>query len=67
MRKNGGGHQNNKFSVNTSVEVLIVILFNEGHQGMLKRHVYLRWDGFSVCVCVGGGRDGAISKRWNIL
>ena len=60
--------------MNNSVEALIVILFNEGHQGMLKRHAPLGWVGFScvcmcvcvcvvLCVCVEGGWEMGLSPK----
>ena len=49
-----GDDQNKKFFVNNSVEALI--LFKEGHQGLLKLCVPLeRMRGFSLYVCGGGG------------
>ena len=48
-------HQNKKFFVNNSVEVLI--LFNEGHQGSIETTcTFTMREGVSVCGGSGGGQ-----------
>ena len=48
--------------MNNSVKPLIVILLNEGHQGLLKRYVPSAWGGL-----VGMGWKWGIFKRGNLL
>ena len=54
-------HQNKKFFVNNSVEVLS--LFNEGHQGSIETTcTFTMREGVSVCGGSGGGGGGG--GRW---
>ena len=45
--------------MNNSVKTLIVRSFNEGHQGLLERHVPSGWAGLGERRGGGGGGEGA--------